>query len=340
MKYLYKIVPFAVFAAFLNLFAVSAKAQNFQYTQYYINPATLNPAFAGVESFLDFKFGYKQRWRNFDDGNNMFYLTAFGAIGSTPPTAYKKNSLRVSNPIAYDQLSRNKNVKRKHGVGGTLSSQSSGPFETVDIGLSYAYHIPVTVKFNLALGTSVNLIRNTLDFTNYTVRNQNDEFYRQLINSQNGDQNLFRIDFGSVLYSDKLYVGISSNALFLEQLSGDEFGDFATSGSYDLITGLIHEVGPMLELFPSTRVGYHELYGLSWDMIVRLRYKKLVYLGLGYYDDVKTSLLFGLTLNGKFSLNYSYDHYISDLNDFNSGSHEFIIGIALFNKYALENRIW
>ncbi len=315
-------------------------AQVPEYTQFYVNPAIVNPGFVGMESFLDFKFGFKQRWQDFDDGNDMFYLTAFGSIGNTPPSAYKKNSLRVSNPIAYDQLSRNKNVKRKHGVGGTLTSQSSGPFETIETGLNYAYHLPVGYKFSLSLGMSVDMIQNTMDFTNYVVRNQNDDFYQQLVSAQNGDQNLLKIDFGSVFYSDKLYIGLSSNALFLEQMSGDEFGEFTTSRSYDLMAGLIEDISPMLEVFPVVRLSQHDLYGLSWDAIVRFRYRQMVYLGVGYFNDVKTSLLLGLTLNGKFNLNYSYDYYVSGLNEFNSGSHEVIIGIALFNKHLLENRIW
>ncbi|TRX60102.1 type IX secretion system membrane protein PorP/SprF [Fulvivirga sp. M361] len=314
--------------------------QNNQFTQYYLNPATINPAFSGIDPFFSTFIGYKQLWNGFDNGNDIFHASAFSSIGKTPPAAFKNNSLRVSDPKTFARLSNDKSIKRRHGIGGFIESSSIGPYQSTQFGVKYAYHIPVSNKLSIAFGTSVDMIQDELDFSSYTVRDpQNDSFYQQLVGSQ-GNQNSLKVDFGGVLYSNSWFLGISSNSLVRELLSGDDFTEFVSLTSYDLLVGKQFVMSPTINVFSSARVTQHDFYGFSWELTGRMRFRDVLSFGASYYSEDRISALFGLTPKEGISINYSYDYFVSDLNSFNSGNHEVVLGLALFNRYSFPKRFW
>ena len=317
------------------------QAQENDNTQYYVNLPAFNPGFTGTEDYWDFKASFRQSWNNFSDENNNFYASLYGVIGTTSPTAFKNNSLRISDPYAYDRLSDSKDLRRKHGIGGMLSSRTLGPLTVFNFTTNYAYHIPISETFSLTLGTKLGFLSHQVDFTKFTVRDEaNDVFFQMLMNANEGRQNYFTIDLGSVLYSDNFYLGISTNSLVNQKISGDDFNEFLTERTFDAITGFKKQISANLEIYPSARLQYSELYDLNWELNMRLRYKELIYIGGAYENDIRTSFLFGLTFDSKYSINYSFDYYLSDLNNFNTGNHEIVIGIALFNKYSMKFNNW
>lgn len=318
-----------------------AAAQENDNTQYFVNLPSVNPGFTGSESFLDFKASYRQSWNNFSNENNNFYASLYGVLGRTSPTAYKENTLRISDPNAYDRLSLNKDLRRKHGVGGMISSRTLGPLTVLNITANYAYHIPISEKLSLTLGTKVGFLSHKVDFTQFTVRDEvNDIFFQMLMSANEGNQNYFTLDVGSVLYSDNFYLGLSSNSLVNQKISGDDFNEFLTDRTYDLITGFRKQLSRNVEIYPAARLQYSELFDLTWEANVRLRYKELIYVGGSYQNDVRASFLAGLTLDSRYNINYSFDYYLSDLSNFNTGNHEVVVGIALFNKYSVPYKNW
>jgi hypothetical protein len=99
--------------------------------------------------------------------------------------------------------------------------------------------------------------------------------------------------------------------------------------------------GKDIVLIPGFRAVYSEAFDFGWNLNARARYKDLVYLGAGYSSQgSKLSLLAGLSLNKGFSVNYSYDRFLSELSNFNVSVHEVMIGITLFNKYGAATRYW
>ncbi len=50
------------------LFQSNSWAQiDYRFTQFYQNPLPVNPAFAGIEDFVDVKVGYRTQWAGFDN---------------------------------------------------------------------------------------------------------------------------------------------------------------------------------------------------------------------------------------------------------------------------------
>jgi len=316
-------------------------AQAVDNTQYYVNLPSVNPGFTGVEDFWDLKVSYRQQWNDFSNENSNIYASLFGTLGTTSPTAYKDNSLRISDPYAYDRLSNEKDLRRRHGIGGMLSSRTLGPFTAFEFNANYAYHIPISNSFSLSLGTKLGYLNHQLDFTQFTVRDEvNDAFFQMLMNANEGNQSYFTLDLGSILYSKSFYFGLSTNSLVNQKISGDDFNEFLTDQTYEVITGMEKQISTNMEIYPSARLRYSEIFDLNWEVNLRLRYKERIYIGGAYENDVRASFLFGLTLDTRYNINYSYDYFLNQLNDFNTGNHEVVIGIALFNKYSMKTKNW
>ncbi|UII30956.1 PorP/SprF family type IX secretion system membrane protein [Fulvivirga ulvae] len=326
----------------LGLIFLSLKGycQQQAFTQYYLNLPSVNPGYTGMEPFLDVKSAFRQRWNGFEDKNNSIYLSGYASLGRTSPTVFKNNSLRISNPEAYDKVANSNSLKRMHGVGGMVTSQTVGPFKSMSANLNYAYHLPLSRSTSLSMGTRVRYINYDINLNGYTFREESDPFIDMLRDSNGGKQQQFVGDFGMTLYSDKFYVGFSSSNLISESLGEGELLQLASDISYHATIGVQLDLSPVIDIYPGARVSHSDLYGVTWEANTRVRYDEMIYVGLTYENDVKAAVLFGLTFENKYSINYSYDYYLNDLREFTTGNHEFTLGIAIFNKYSTPARLW
>jgi type IX secretion system PorP/SprF family membrane protein len=318
----------------------SLYAQENDYTQYYTNMPAVNAGFTGMEDYFDLKVGVREGWNSFGIKNNNLFLSAYGALNSKNRSGRRNNSLRISNPKLLDEIQSEKKFRRRHGIGGMVTSRTVDPYKAIAASLNYAYHLPLSKSLNFSLGANLGFSNQRIDFIGLTVRDDvNDAFYRSLKSAGQGTQNTLMADFGTVLYSKQFFLGLSSSGLVAKKLNGDQLFNLSQGARYRLQTGGSFFINPEFELSPGAIVTYQEGYDVRWAVNARLRYKEFVSLGGSYSSDYKISILVGLTSN-KLSINYAYDIYTSDLSDFNVHSHELILGITLFNRYKLRPRFW
>lgn len=320
-----------------------ASAQELDHTQYYLNLPGINAGFTGIEDYMDTRFSFRQGWNDFAVKNNYTFVSAYGALNNSARNALTNNTLRLSNPEAFRQLQDERRLLRKHGIGGMITSRDLGPYAATTLNLNYAYHLPISSKLRMSFGSRVAYNSQRIDFTGYVVRDAvNDTFYQQIMSSKQGNAGSVLLDFGYVLYSSKFYLGVSSNGLVSTHVSGNsivEAEQVRRISAQGALTSL--PLGANLAFSPAFRLTYASGYDLVWSANGRLMIKNLVYFGAGYTNSSpKLSLLFGLNVNGRFSVNYSYDKYLSELNNFNVNVHEVVIGAALFNRYNAATRLW
>jgi len=321
--------------------AYSSSGQQSNFSQNYLNLPMINAGFTGIEDFLDFKAGGRQGWNDFNDQNNSVFISAFGSLNKPLKQMITNNAMRVSDPSVYKEMRNNKKLRRKHGAGGILNSKTLGPYQYTSMALNYAYHLPITKKFNWALGTRAGYHFQKVDFTNYTVRDEiNDAFYQELIQSREGRQSSLAIDFGTVFYSDDFYIGLSSNNIITSNLSSDNILDDDVLAHYQMQVGKNLNLSDNVDVSLSGGAIYSESYDPIWMLNTRFRFKGIVYAGVGYEYNTRLSLLFGLMAAGKYSIHYSYDKYLSELSNFDVNSHELVIGIFIFNKFQLNSKFW
>src|SRR5882757_6755627 len=98
-----KCAPVIGFSALL-LLSAHGLAQEIDYTQYYLNLAGVNAGFTGMEDYLDLKMAYRQGGNAFGVKNNNVFVSAYGALGASRRLSIKRNSLRISNYDAFEQL--------------------------------------------------------------------------------------------------------------------------------------------------------------------------------------------------------------------------------------------
>jgi len=317
-----------------------AIAQENDFTQYYLNLPSLNPGFTGMNEYMDVRSGVREGWNNFGINNSNIYLSAYTALGNANRSGRKNNSFRTSNPAIFNELQSDKNFRRRMGLGGMLTQRTVGPYKSITESVNFAYHLPMSSKLSVSLGTRVSHMNQRIDFAGLTVRDDvNDVFYNSLITANQGTQNTVTVDFGALLYSNRFYFGVSSNNLVAERLNGEFLFDLNDGMRYRIQTGAFFPLSSDLSLAPAVTAIYADGYDLRWSATMRMRYKELLFVGAGLEPDSKISILLGVSTT-YLSIGYSYDMYTSSLNNFNANTHEIVLGLTLFNKYKLKPSFW
>lgn len=339
MKQQIKLYRNLVLVVFI-LCGARAVAQENDYTQYYLNLPAVNPAFTGMDDFFGLNAGVREGWNNFGIKNDNSFFSFFGALNNGSRSGRRNNSLRTSDPSVFESIQHESKYRRRHGVGGIVTSRRVDPYKSFGSFLNYAYHLPLASRLSVSLGTRIGYLSQRIDFTGLQVRDDvNDLFYQSLLAAGQGNQNTLLVDFGMVLYSKKFFMGLSSDNLVAHKMDGDQAFDLTTSVRYKAQLGAFFSLNPEWTLSPGVTVSHQEGYDLRWTANLRLKYKDLIYVGSAFEPDLKGSLLVGLTTN-LVSINYAYDMYTGGLNNFDVHTHELVLGLTLFNPYKLKPRFW
>ena len=333
-------------AFFVLLTAVSGSyaQQPARFSQYFQNAFTINPAITGVEGFLDLKMGYRQQWTGLDSSPQTLYLSAHAPLTSRPSEfAYRNSSLRISNPSAYDQLEAPGAVSAqrtvRHGIGGYLYYDQVDLFQQTSLFASYAAHIRVSPRAQLAVGLSAGINNGRINTDGLTTANP-DRTLDQFLNQSDGNASL-DLNLGLFFYSDRYYVGYSADRILRNSIvvSTDSVNEQQAIYHYGLF-GLRFDLGESLMLLPGAFVGASSTLPLTYDLNLRLRYEDLAWVGVSYRNSGTLAGMLGLNIDNRFSVNYSYDYGVGTAVDFRSGTHEIVLGFILFNQQESAPYLW
>ena len=315
---------------FWSFFALSQQMP--QYSQFNRNQFIVNPAAAGVSNYTDISLGGRWQWVGVNDGPKSTYL-AFSM-----PVKVKK---RYYNPGIRTSTGPLKNAKietgrLKHTIGGQLIADQYGAFRKLAFSGTYALHLPMNENFNLSFGLKVGLSNNTFFSDKAQVLNiiDNSQTYTDntYANYTSDQSNKYILDLGAGLYfyGKGFYVGLSS-----QQLTKDfvEFGkgtaNFSPQVHYNLISGYRVKLNDDLTLIPNVLLKYMYPAPLSIDVNLQAEYKERVWFGLGYRHTDALIALFGINVNNRFKMGYSFDFSLSRFKNYSSGGHELVLGVML-----------
>lgn len=306
------------------------------YTQYILNQYILNPALTGIENYTDVKLSHRHQWAGLQDAPVTSYLTIHAPLNKkdyrTTATSF---DVPGENPRGKRYWEEYTAAEPHHGIGLQVINDRTGPLNYFSAYATYAYHIGISVRTSLAAGfgagfTNISLNSNKLDFGNVQV---DPAVYN------NGLINTIKPDFmaGLYLYSADYFVGLSAQQIIPQKIN---FSDnsvktsngkmvphvFATAGYRFLL-------GEDFNLIPSIMVKYVQPLPTQIDLNAKLQYRDVVWLGAGYRMDDGFAAMVGLNISHKINIGYSYDYTTSALNIVSKGSHEFMVGFLLGNKY-------
>ncbi|QTD39091.1 type IX secretion system membrane protein PorP/SprF [Polaribacter batillariae] len=287
-------------------FTVSAKAQQDpQYTQYMYNMNIINPAYAGSYDVLSINLLGRSQWVGID---------------GAPRTL----TMGVNSPVG-------KNV----GLGLSVIVDEIGPVQEQNVYGDFSYTLKVGQNANLALGLKAG-------FTFFNIclpclRKVNGE--DQAFVNQNANKIMPNIGAGAFYYTDKFYAGLSVPNLlktFHFDKKGGQISRASETKHFFFTSGYVFDLSNDVKLKPSTMIKAAEGSPLSIDFSGNvLLYDKLEF-GLSYRLDESVSALINVRASNTLRIGYAYDYTLTNLGNFNSGSHEIFV---LFNFDFERNKI-
>ncbi|WP_016776176.1 PorP/SprF family type IX secretion system membrane protein [Anaerophaga thermohalophila] len=278
------------------VFGASLKAQDqYQFNHYIANQGLLNPAYNGTRDIISGLLIHRSQW--------------LGMEG-----APMNQALNVHSPIEETNL----------GVGLVLVNDHIGFSNTFDAfaAASYKLQIDRNDRF-LSFGLQAGVSSLVWDGTKAEVNDPGDPVF-----DSKESKMIFNVGFGAYFYSDTYFAGFSVPKIFSNQFDEDpNVNDFKNTldlknmHSY-LYGGYVFELEDVI-IKPTMLVKY--VYGapLQLDITGNVMFMDRLWLGLSYRTISDVVFLGEYIINDQFTVRYSFDYPISELNQFNNyGTHE------------------
>jgi type IX secretion system PorP/SprF family membrane protein len=276
------------------------------FTQYMFNEAIINPGYAGSRECLSSTLLYRQQWVGLDGAPT----TITGSVHS---------------PLMNGQL----------GAGINFTNEKIGVSQRTAVSANGAYRLGLksgTLSFGLQLGLvsiSENLSQLNL---------QNDQQF--MMNS--GKRAAPNLGFGMYYSTNKWYGGISIPRMVYNRVDVSS-GSTEVQNSFNvdyfhyyLTGGGVISVNNLIKVRPNAMLKVVKGAPAQLDLNANVLFNDMIWAGLGYRTGDAVNLLIGAFINKQLRIGYSYDYTLSMLQDYNTGSHEIMIGYDLnFSKDKL-----
>lgn len=327
---------YCILTALATILASGLYAQQLpQFSQYMQNMYVLNPAASGLESDIDINLGYRQQWAGFDGAPQTYYMSGSVNLGKLPEQSGASYSL----PISHRSLlqTREEIRKPKHVLGGLVAVDEYGLFKRTSAMVSYSYHHPISNDYWISLGTSMGWYGLNFGAGDVILENPTDNTYGDFIANGNRS-NLFDINAGVFLYSDRAFLGYSVYQIAQNEINlGNESSPVNLSQAklnvhHFVTAGYSIPVAEKLDITPSVMVKLLGPAPVSFDLNLKAEFDRKFWLGVSYRNEDAISGLAGLRINEMLKFGYAYDFITSDINNLSSGSHELVLGIQLDRK--------
>ncbi|HWR93947.1 MAG TPA: type IX secretion system membrane protein PorP/SprF [Flavobacterium sp.] len=294
-----KIVKYLVFIGIFLVSSLVKAQQTPQYTNYMYNMSVMNPAYAtDTPDVVNFGGFYRTQW--------------VGAVGA-PKTA----SLFAHVPL-----------NEKIQMGLTFQNDDIGDVVSENnINLNFAYILPVSEKNYLSFGLSGGFNTYDVNFSGFQYTDPNfDPAFANNINETFPSMGL-----GLFYYSDNYYLGLSTPNLLSKQTFEQQNGIYVEGIDaihYYFTGGYVFDLKPNLKFKPAFMAKATEGAPISFDLTANVLINNLIEIGAAYRFDDSVSGLINFNVTPTLRIGYSYDYTLSNLGNYNSGSHEIFL---LFN---------
>jgi type IX secretion system PorP/SprF family membrane protein len=290
-----KIITFITFL----LGMISYGQQDAQFTQYMYNTININPAYAGSRGAMSIFALHRTQWVGLD-----------GA-----PTT---NTASINTPINNSNL----------GLGVTFINDKIGPTNENTISADLSYTIPTSENFKLSFGMKATANLFNLNVDKLNPESQGDPQFQNL-------NNVFTPNIGAGIYyhSDKAYLGLSvPNFIQTNRYDDNEVAIFKEKINYYLIGGYVFDLSSDIKFKPAFLTKLVEGAPLQVDVSANFMFKEKVVVGLAYRWSAAMSAMVGFQVTDGMYIGYGYDLETTNLENYNSGSHEIFLRYEIFKN--------
>ncbi|WP_017258946.1 PorP/SprF family type IX secretion system membrane protein [Pedobacter arcticus] len=328
---------FLYFICFFLGWVISGNAQQKpQYTQYILNNYIINPALSGIESYIDVKAATRQQWAGLENAPRTSYFTIQMPIGNPDDFSSATSFGMVGeNPLGRSYKPEYMASEPHHGVGFMVVSDKTGPLSNTTANFTYAYHLGLASKLNLAIGVGVGASRISLNTTDIKLENPNDPAI-----ADKGTVSTIKpdISFGVWLYAVDYFAGASVQQLLPQEINFSDSSNpnAGKTKSHGFVTaGFRLWLSENITVIPSVMLKYVNPAPLSIDLNAKFAFKNKIWVGGSYRAGDASSAMLGFNLGSFLNVSYAYDFTTSDLNIVSRGSHEIVLGFTLNNHYQV-----
>ncbi|HET9278266.1 MAG TPA: type IX secretion system membrane protein PorP/SprF [Flavitalea sp.] len=329
---------------FLSLTVNVLSQQKPHYTQYVLNQYIINPAISGIENYVDVKVSARDQWVGLAGAPRTAYFTIHAPIGKkdyrTSATSY---SVPGANPRGKYYWESYTAAEPHHGIGLSVINDKTGSYNRFTSAISYAYHIGLNSTTNLSAGFAAGISKISIDGTRHDFSGSGDPIDPATGSAISAELFKVRPDLsaGLYLYSRDYFIGLAAQQVIPQKLQFTDDAAFETTGK--LIPHIFLNAGYRFLLtddinaIPSIMVKYingSSKNGFQPELNLKLQYRDFLWVGGSYrYQDGFAGML-GLNVSNTFNVSYAYDFTTTNLNTVSRGTHEFMVGFLLGNKYS------
>jgi type IX secretion system PorP/SprF family membrane protein len=319
---------------FVSYIHLASAQQKPQYTQYVFNNLLLNPAVSGIENCTDVRAGYRSQWTGLQGAPVTSYLTVTAPIGDKflqgDATAFP--AAGGENPSSRLYTQNYMASEPHHGIGLMIVSDQAGPITQTNLDATYAYHIGLAARLNLALGVSAGVNHISLNTSQITLENPFDPAIA------NGNNSQWKPDAGAGiwLYGPNYYFGASVLQLLPQNLyfsTNNAYSQSKTVPQYFVTSGVKLSLSDDIALLPSFLIKVINPEPITYDINAKISFKDKFWIGGSYRRDDSVGILAGVNISSFINVGYSYDITTSALNTVSNGTHEIVISLLLNNRY-------
>ncbi len=290
-----------------------------QNTDFMFNYFHHNAAVAGTTKCPDIRLGYRTQWVGFEGQPQTAYASIHAAING-----------------------RKSITKSKHGIGGYVESDVTGPLSTTSLYLAYAYHFQFNRKWMVSAGLFAGFQQFRFNVNNVNV----DDYTDPLLLSSSSTFIVPDLAPGIYLYDENWTFGLSVKQLLgnpITEIGSESFPE--TKGN----TRLRRHVSLMASRQFGDEDGFHftpaallKFVGGSTpaiDLNVFANYKRVIGVGVSYRSGDAIAAMMRLHFLKIFTLGYAYDITTSRIRVASSNSHEITLGISICPSGSVQGRI-
>ena len=273
-----------------------------QFTQYMFNEMFLNPAYAGSREHLAMTALYRNQWVGMDG-------------------APKTQTFSAHTPLRNEKI----------GVGLSVLHEEIGVTQDFSVFGSYAYRIALA-DGNFSMAVSGGIIHHQEQLLEVKTQELGDVSF-----SGTPRLTVPNAGFGTYYSNSRMYVGLSVPRLLHNKVN-------ASTGKsenrlnmpywhYYLMGGYVFDLNESIKLKPTFMVKAVSGAPVIADLGAHVLLNEVLWLGGSYRTSDSWAAVMQVQLNKQMRLGYSYDYTLTDLNQFNTGTHEVTLGYDFsFNK--------
>lgn len=290
-----KKLPLLILALFIS--STMWSQQDAQYTQYMYNMSVINPAYT-TNNLGTVNLGalHRTQW--------------VGVVGSP-----KSSNIFIHAPI-----------DDKIEVGFSLINDNIGDVvKENNLYADFAYKLNLEENGVLSFGLKTGITFFNVNFNGFKL--ESGDIFSDPDFAENINQSYFNIGTGIYYNTDNYYIGLSIptilKAKHLDRNNGRYQG---TERSHIFLTGgYVHEINDEFKIKPAFMTKMVKGSPVSVDITANVLYLNKIEFGLGYRIGDAFSAMTNFRATPELRVGYAYDHTLSNMGPFSSGSHELFV---------------